>query len=254
MFFYAKKRSVIAKSHLLHAFNWVLLTCAFAVSGATSANQPGRGATAEFETSFMQFLADHHTGGLPLTELCMQRAQSDELISLCRVDNAVQREQIAALQRFLLEWYGTDYTPTASADSQQVVTRLSGLNNNEFDQNLLQELGRHHYTAAQRSLDCQVGIDIDHPDLARLCESVVFMQTTDTDEMRHILCNDHNICDFQPFNGNNNGANGVNGINGASGTDGTTGTTGAVGTTGATSIPGIGTDTSTTRIVGAASG
>jgi uncharacterized protein (DUF305 family) len=82
-----------------------------ALSMRAVADEPGRGSTAEFEVDFMKFLADHHLAALRETELCQQRAQTPQLQSLCRRNNAVQREEILTLQRLLHDWYGINYHP-----------------------------------------------------------------------------------------------------------------------------------------------
>lgn len=173
----------------------------FALPRAVSADEPGRGATAEFEVEFMKFLADHHLAALRETELCQQRVQTPQLLSLCRRNNAVQREEILTLQRLLHDWYEINYQPQITPEDQRTIDDLASRHGADFEIQFLQEFGRHHYAAVQGAVDCLVGADLKHKELERLCRNVVNSQLSDIDEMRHLLCDKYHICDFQAFDG-----------------------------------------------------
>jgi uncharacterized protein (DUF305 family) len=107
------------------------------------ADSPGHGLTARFEVEFMQMTIDHHFAALRMTELAagtdMQRnpeisdsegtsptngfaatpakATPDDLKSMARRNNRMQREEIMTLQGFLKDWYGIQYQPRVRDDS-----------------------------------------------------------------------------------------------------------------------------------------
>jgi hypothetical protein len=100
-----------------------------------AADGPGRGLTAQFEIDFLKFTIDHHFGALRITELAAgtdtkrsaeisptegtspspeflstpARALLDEVKSLARRNNQMQREEILTAQAFLQKWYGITY-------------------------------------------------------------------------------------------------------------------------------------------------
>jgi uncharacterized protein (DUF305 family) len=103
-----------------------------------AADGPGRGLTAQFEIDFLKFTIDHHFGALRVTELAAgtdtkrnaeisskegtspspefpqtpAKALLDELKSLARRNNRMQREEMLTAQMFLREWYGITYEPS----------------------------------------------------------------------------------------------------------------------------------------------
>jgi hypothetical protein len=95
-----------------------------------AADGPGRGLTAQFEMDFLKFTIDHHFGALRATELAAgtdtkrnaeispkegtspspeypstaAKALLDEVKSLARRNNRLQREEILTAQALLREW------------------------------------------------------------------------------------------------------------------------------------------------------
>lgn len=118
-----------------------LIACAAALAGLvpvpSMADAPGQGLSARFEVEFMQLAIDHHFSALRMTELAagtdLQRnpelsasegtsptpgyvaspAKStlDDLKSMARRNNRMQREEILTMQRYLRDWYGVQYQP-----------------------------------------------------------------------------------------------------------------------------------------------
>jgi len=198
---------------------------ALAVSPA-SADGPGRGQTADFEKAYLQFIIDHHYSALRMTELAagtdLQRdapidnpqegtsptpntnstpakAADNEIKSMSRQANRMQREEILKAQKFLRDWYGINYTPQLQGPGRQAIQQLEQTPAGpEFDRTFLQTFSNHHYRALFPSLACQVKRDIDHDGLERYCSGIVHAQTNEINDMREMLCKKFSLCDFLP--------------------------------------------------------
>lgn len=190
------------------------------------AEAPGRGATAQFEREYLMSIIDHHYSALRITELAAgtdqqrdaelnnpeegtsptpgtsatpAKADDDEIKSMARMANHMQREEIAKAQRFLRDWYGVNHTPQLMQEGQQQIQTLEqAATGDAFDRAFLETFINHHYPAIHASQDCVVKADIAHDELKHYCEGVVQNQTREINEMRGKLCTDFNVCDFQP--------------------------------------------------------
>jgi uncharacterized protein (DUF305 family) len=193
-----------------------------------AADGPGRGLTAQFEIDFLEFTIDHHFGALRLTELAAgtdttrnaevspkegtspspdfppttARALMDELKSLARRNNRMQREEILTAQTLLRQWYGITYEPRLREDSLQAIALLEeAAAGKDFDIEFMEIFSRHHFMIVQAATECLVASELRHYELRRLCRGFIENQVNDIDEMRHLLCEKYGICDYQPLEG-----------------------------------------------------
>lgn len=220
----------------MRRFNWkpaIAIVCAIAVTTFSSlsparADDPGEGLTRHFEIDYLKSIADHHFAALRMTELAagtdLQRdppvmpmegtsptpdthpvqakAEMDELKSLARRNNRMQREEILTAQMFLRDWYGIEYQPRVRGMSRAQIAILEGAPaGREFDHLFMEVLSRHHFMALGPSTTCQVASDIDHEPLHRYCSGIVHAQINDIKSMREMLCKGFSICDYQPVVG-----------------------------------------------------
>lgn len=203
---------------------------AYALSAIPAqADAPGRGKTAQFEREYLTFIINHHFSALRMTELAAgtdaqrdaainnpeegssptpnysstpAKASSDEIKSMARMANRLQREEINKAQRFLHDWYGVNHTPQLTQEGQQMIQALTQAPvGTQFDRTFLQTFSNHHYSALMPSLDCQVKSDLHHDELKHYCEGIVNAQTREINDMRNQLCKRFNLCDFQPSSG-----------------------------------------------------
>jgi uncharacterized protein (DUF305 family) len=216
--------------HFIQAFTAVsALSLSTLVAMPAHADSPGRGLTAQFEREYLRSIIDHHYSALRITELAagtdLQReaaidnpeegtsptpstsdtpakASSDDIKSMARQANRMQREEILTAQRFLREWYGEQHTPQLTQEGQQQIQLLEQTSaGNQFDQTFLEVFSSHHYAALMPSLDCQVQADIRHDALKRYCHGIVEHQKIEIANMREQLCDRFDICDYQPTTG-----------------------------------------------------
>lgn len=217
--------------HRIHRLNHTALALlAGAIAGTTitaqpaRAEMPGRGLTAQLEIDYLKFIIDHHYAALRMTELAAgtsatgqtspekgvpntpgfppsaRKATMKKLLVMAAKNNRMQRMEIAEAQEFLREWYGINYQPMLRPENQQMLALLDGIAaGREFDHHWMETFSRHHYVAILRSIDCIVGSDLSHDELERYCEGIVQAQLKDISDMREMLCESFQICDYQPF-------------------------------------------------------
>lgn len=201
------------------------------------ADGPGRGRTAQFERDYLTFIIDHHYSALRMTELAAgtdtqrnpavnnpeegtsptpgtpatpPKAGMEDIKSMARMANRMQREEITKAQKFLRQWYGTSHTPTVRTEGQQQIQLLEQTPAGaQFEQTFLQVFSNHHYGALHPSLDCQVKADVDHHQLKEYCDGIVHHQVMEIDEMRDMLCQQFSLCDYQPAAGLPSQSNGT---------------------------------------------
>ena len=207
----------------------LVFTAALASSMQSAvADGPGAGLTSRFEVEFMQMAIDHHFGALRITELAagtdVQRnadisasegvaptpgfaatpAKStlDDLKSMARRNNRMQREEIMSLQRMLKEWYGIDHRPRIRDDMRVMIMLLERAQPGaEFNHAFYEVFSRHHYTLMEPVNACMTGTDLRHQELRRECQGMWHGQIADIDMMRHELRKHFGIADYQPFSG-----------------------------------------------------
>lgn len=186
-----------------------------ATTALVQAEEPGRGRTAAFEREFLQFIIDHHFAALRTTELAAgtdavrdatispaegtaptpdtastpAKSGMDEIKSMARRANRMQREEILVANRMLREWYGVTYQPRLRDDARAMIPTLeSRAPGAAFDQAFLMLFSRHHFTALQTGIECLTGRELQHQELQRYCLGIVEGQLLDIDDMRHMLC------------------------------------------------------------------
>ena len=110
-----------------------------------------RRSTAKFEIDYMTFSIDHHTAGIEMAELCIDRAEHAVLIALCEQSLVSQREEIATLQEWLRDWYGISYEGTVPQSAREDLRRLAQLDGEEFEDDFLTEFSKHHLRIIKES-------------------------------------------------------------------------------------------------------
>lgn len=207
-------------------FPWFIAALLLGLAGNANSKEPGRGKTGSFEVEYLKFIIDHHYSALRMTELAAgtdltrdeaiastegtsptpqtsataPKADLDPIKSMARRANRVQREEILTAQRFLREWYKVEHQPRLRPSGKQFISELERtVAGEEFNKTFLQLFSRHHYLALGPTVQCLTGADVAHVDLERYCQGIVNAQTSEIDEMRHMLCDKFSSCDYQPF-------------------------------------------------------
>lgn len=206
----------------------LIFTFGLLAPASVRADEPGRGRTARFEINYLKFIADHHFSALRMTELAAgtdltrdaeispnegstptpnkpatpAKATINDIKSMARLANRMQREEILTALGFLRDWYGIEYQPRISIINRVRIQILEeAAAGDQFNHYFLETFSRHHYTAMTRSFECQVASDLNHKALQRYCRGIVNAQLNEIDAMRELLCDRFQICDYQPLTG-----------------------------------------------------
>lgn len=223
----------------------------FLFASSVWAQGPGRGATADFEVGYLQFIINHHYAALRLTEIAAGtaeirqaeittdegvsptpnsealegRAELDAVRSLARKVNRRNREGILAAQSYLRDWYGVEYSPQLTAENESAIQSLEQSDaGGDFDQNFIEALSVHHYQSLTPTVNCIVGRDIMHDQLYRFCKGILETQLLEIEDVRELLSTEFGVDDFQPFaadedDGSTNGEDTTNGGGATNGGD-----------------------------------
>lgn len=192
------------------------------------AEAPGQGLTARFEVEFMQMTIDHHFSALRMTELAAgtdinrspeigategtsptpgfaatpAKATLNDLKSMARRNNRMQREEIMTMQHFLRGWYGIDYVPRLREDGKAAIAILERAQPGaDFNHLFYETFSRHHYMLMEPVNACMTGSDLMHEELRRECRGAWHSQIADIEMMRNELKKHFGIVDYQPFRG-----------------------------------------------------
>jgi uncharacterized protein (DUF305 family) len=186
---------------------WIIIAVSAAAGllSTASADEPGRGLTADFEQHYLKVIIDHHYSALRMTELAagtdlqweaaispaegtsptpntnttQGKAQSDEIKSMARRNNRMQREEILTAQGFLYDWYGVSYKPHITATNQAQIALLEKTRSGaSFDHLFMEVFSRHHFMALGPSSQCQVASELTHDQLA----SILFRSRSQPDQ------------------------------------------------------------------------
>lgn len=199
-----------------------------ALSTGAMAAGPGQGLTARFEVEFLKMTIDHHFTALRMTELAAgtdthrstelnaregtsptpgfaatpAKGTLDDLKSMARRNNRMQREEIMTLKSYLQHWYGIDHQPRVRDDSRQLIRLLEEARPGaDFNHAFYEAFSRHHYTLMEPVNACLTGSDLMHTELRRECRSMWHSQIADIEMMREELKKHFQIADYQPFPG-----------------------------------------------------
>jgi uncharacterized protein (DUF305 family) len=193
----------------------VTLSVLFGIVPQSWADGPAAGQMfRSIEVDYLNFIIDHHYSALRMTELAAgtdttrdaalspaegtaptpntqataAKSGMDEIKSMARRENRMQREEILTARRFLQAWYGMDHTPQISEDGQRSISLLeAAAAGSDFDKVFLQQMSFHHYQALAPSVTCTVGSDIEHHQLIRYCNQIIHAQTAGIQDMREML-------------------------------------------------------------------
>jgi uncharacterized protein (DUF305 family) len=184
---------------------WVMAAAlCWAAATPAMADTPGRSTTAQFEKSYLVFIINHHYSALRMTELAAgtdrtrdaalnnpsegtapspefgttpAKSTDEQIRSMARQANRVQREEIGKAQHFLRDWYGMRHDPVLTAEARKMIEMLEHMPAGaQFDSVFLRSFSNHHLSALAPSLHCQVKSDLLHDGLRRYCDDIVVTQ------------------------------------------------------------------------------
>lgn len=147
---------------------------------------------AAFEQDYIRFTIDHHRGGVALGELCLQRAQNQDLRNLCEEAVAAQLNQIQELRRYLRRWYGVDYRGQIPEMARQEVQRLRPLSGDEFQNEFLTAFSMGHLQIIERSVTAKD--HLYHGETKSVARVIILTQSRQVIQMQDWDCTWYGDC------------------------------------------------------------
>lgn len=143
-----------------------------------------------FEIRFMEQMIDHHTMAIMMAQMCVEKAQTPELVQTCQNIIATQSAEVEQMQSWLSDWYGISYSPKPSNAGMRKLMKLSGA---EFEIEFMQEMIEHHADAIREGTECLTRAY--HQELRDLCQNIIITQSQEINTMRTWLCEWYGVCD-----------------------------------------------------------
>jgi uncharacterized protein (DUF305 family) len=82
----------------------------------TSADEPIEGRDGRAEVRFLEGMIDHHQMAINMAQDCLEKAETDTVITTCQSVIDAQSAEIEIMRSWLLAWYSIDYIPMAMPD------------------------------------------------------------------------------------------------------------------------------------------
>lgn len=163
---------------------------------AANADAPAASpAAAQFEVEFLEMMIDHHQMALHMSDLCLERAVSEDLVALCGRIAGSQAAEIEHMQGWLLDWYGIEHEPMMDDPAHHEQTmELEMLSGEEFEIAFLEMMSEHHAMAVEDGTECLRRAE--HRQLRSLCREIVVTQLREIAQMERWLCQWYGECRF----------------------------------------------------------
>ncbi|MDX2076220.1 MAG: DUF305 domain-containing protein [bacterium] len=188
-----------------YAIRCILIAISFVLMiGSVSADAPIDGRAGRAEVRFLEGMIDHHQMALDMAMDCLNKAQTESVVTLCEAVITAQSAEIAQMQAWLLAWYDVEYTPMPMMPQDDMggmhgnnaqhtdppmmmgmMAGLSRLEGVEYEIAWLESMIDHHDDAlhmAERIL-----LRAEHADLITLAEAIISAQTAEIDYMESLI-------------------------------------------------------------------
>lgn len=106
----------------------LLLSVSAVFAGAPAEGRPGRA-----EVRFMEGIIDHHQMAIDMSNVCLQKAQTEEVLALCQEIIDKQSAEISTLQGWLMDWYNISYAPMSMDSMMEQMGGMEGMEGMESD-------------------------------------------------------------------------------------------------------------------------
>jgi uncharacterized protein (DUF305 family) len=193
-----------------YAIRCILLAISFVLMiGSVSADAPIDGRAGRAEVRFLEGMIDHHQMALDMAMDCLNKAQTESVVTLCEAVITAQSAEIAQMQAWLLAWYNVEYVPmpmmleddmggmdmgnmnmetTPYTDPSMMMGMMAGLSRLEgveYEIAWLESMIDHHDDALHMSE--RILLRAEHADLITLAEAIISAQTAEIEYMESLI-------------------------------------------------------------------
>lgn len=150
--------------------------------------EPLKGNT--FEVRFLAYMIHHHQSGVQMARLSLEKAADEQVRRLSEKMIEDQEREIDQMTGWLQEWHGKkpEEIPAPEASqkkSREDLARLNELRGEEFDQQFLQLMSKHHSGAIE--MGSLVAGRSQREPLLDLSEKIVEVQRNEIEKMHGLL-------------------------------------------------------------------
>lgn len=145
--------------------------------------------TANFEVDFLKNMIDHHSMAIMSAQTCLEKADHQELESLCQSIIDSQSSQIEQMQTWLQDWYGISYE--AQPGNMQSMQSMENVSSAQYEIQFMQSMIEHHRGAVQEAESCLA--NAGHEPLLGLCTDIRQSQLEEIDQMQAWLDTWYNV-------------------------------------------------------------
>jgi uncharacterized protein (DUF305 family) len=146
--------------------------------------QPLKGA--EFETSFLQQMIQHHRSGVEMAKLVADHTQRAELRQLAEKIISAQNQEIGQMTKWLTDWYKTSPKEVANEKADKEMKphmwMLQAKKDADFDKAFLEMMPRHHHMAVEMAEQAEE--KSTHPELAAFAAKIAKDQQSEIKQMK----------------------------------------------------------------------
>ena len=146
--------------------------------------QPLKGA--EFETSFLQQMIQHHRSAIEMAKMVPDHTQRAELRQLAQKIISAQQQEIEQMTKWLTDWYKASPKEVANekADKEMKMhmSMFTGKKDADFDNVFLQMMSMHHHMAVE--MGEQAESKSTHPELKEFAAKIAKDQQAEIKQMK----------------------------------------------------------------------
>ena len=146
--------------------------------------QPLKGA--EFETSYLQQMIQHHGAGIEMAKLVNDQTKRPELREFAGKMISAQQQEFDQMTKWLTDWYKTSpkevANDKAAKEMEMHMSMFKGKQDADFDKAFLEMMPKHHHDAVEMSEQAEK--KATHPELKEFAAKIARDQQKEIKQMK----------------------------------------------------------------------
>ena len=141
---------------------------------------------AEFETSYLQQMIQHHRAGIEMAKLVNDQTKRPELREFAAKMTSAQQQEIDQMTKWLTDWYKTSpkqvANEKAAKEMEMHMSMFKGKNDADFDKAFLEMMPKHHHDAVEMCEQAEK--KATHPELKAFAAKIAKDQQKEIKQMK----------------------------------------------------------------------
>ncbi len=135
------------------------------------------------DAAFLAMMIPHHQEAIDTSKIILANSENEELKALAEGIIDAQTAEIAQMEAWGAEWFGTSFEP--SDDYAAMMSDLSDLEGDALDQAYIAGMIHHHEGAIQMAEDIKGATD--RPELLEMADAIIEAQTSEVELLKSWL-------------------------------------------------------------------